>query len=101
MVRLVHGVSGRVRLRMQLVIRFGFGADIPWVKKNADGTGLLAICGQDMAVLRTPVATRGEGLTTVAEFEVGEGDIVPFVLTYGPSHLPLPIIPEPTDQRPA
>ena len=51
---------------------------------------MLAICGQDMAVLRTPVATRGEDLTTVAEFEVGEGDIVPFVLTYGPSHLPLP-----------
>ena len=33
-VRLVRGVSGRVKLRMELVIRFGFGADIPWVKKN-------------------------------------------------------------------
>jgi GH15 family glucan-1,4-alpha-glucosidase len=89
-VRLVHGVSGRVRLRMQLVIRFGFGADIPWVKKNADGTGLLAICGPDMTVLRTPVETRGEDLTTVADFWVGEGETVPFVLTYGPSHLPVP-----------
>ncbi len=36
-VRLVRGVSGRVRLRMELVIRFGFGADIPWVKQTADG----------------------------------------------------------------
>jgi GH15 family glucan-1,4-alpha-glucosidase len=79
-----------VRLRMQLVIRFGFGADIPWVKKNADGTGLLAICGPDMTVLRTPVETRGEDLTTVADFWVGEGETVPFVLTYGPSHLPVP-----------
>ncbi|MGA7993955.1 MAG: trehalase-like domain-containing protein, partial [Bradyrhizobium sp.] len=31
-VRLVRGVSGRVRMMMQLVIRFGFGTDIPWVK---------------------------------------------------------------------
>ncbi len=90
-VRLVRGARGRVKMRMQLVIRFGFGSDIPWVKKNEDGSGLLAICGQDMAVLRTPVATRGEDFTTVAEFEVGEGDIVPFVLTYGPSHLPVPV----------
>ncbi|MBR1144319.1 glycoside hydrolase family 15 protein [Bradyrhizobium sp. AUGA SZCCT0431] len=89
-VRLVRGVSGRVKLRMQLVIRFGFGIDIPWVRKTEDGSGLLAICGPDMTVLRTPVETRGEDLTTVAEFEVGEGDTVPFVLTYGPSHVAVP-----------
>jgi GH15 family glucan-1,4-alpha-glucosidase len=88
-VRMVRGVSGRVRLRMELVIRFGFGTDIPWVKKAEDGS-LLAICGPDMAVLRTPVETRGEELTTVADFEVGEGETVPFVLTYGPSHLTVP-----------
>jgi GH15 family glucan-1,4-alpha-glucosidase len=88
-VRLVRGIRGRVKLTMQLVIRFGFGADIPWVRKTEDGA-LLAIAGQDMTVLRTPVETRGEDLTTVAEFEVGEGETMPFVLTYGPSHLPVP-----------
>ncbi|SHG10868.1 glycoside hydrolase family 15 protein [Bradyrhizobium erythrophlei] len=88
-VRLVRGVSGRVRIMMQLVIRFGFGIDIPWVKRTEDGA-LLAICGQDMTVLRTPVETRGEDLTTVADFWVGEGETIPFVLTYGPSHLPVP-----------
>jgi GH15 family glucan-1,4-alpha-glucosidase len=92
-VRLVRGVSGRVRLRMELVIRFGFGTDIPWVKRTDDGA-LLAICGPDMTVLRTPVETRGEDMTTVAEFEVNEEDAIPFVLTYGPSHLP---VPEPID----
>ena len=92
-VRLVRGVSGRVRMMMQLVIRFGFGVDIPWVKRTADGA-LLAIGGPDMTVLRTPVETRGEDLTTVADFWVGEGETVPFVLTYGPSHLP---VPEPID----
>jgi GH15 family glucan-1,4-alpha-glucosidase len=89
-VRLVRGIRGRVKLRMELVIRFGFGTDIPWVKKNEDGSGLLAICGQDMTVLRTPIETRGENMTTVADFEVGEGETIPFVLTYGPSHLPVP-----------
>ena len=89
-VRLVRGVSGRVKMRMELVIRFGFGADIPWVKKNPDGSGLLAICGPDMTVLRTPVETHGKDLTTVAEFEVGAGETVPFVLTYGPANLPVP-----------
>jgi GH15 family glucan-1,4-alpha-glucosidase len=88
-VRLVRGVTGRVKLQMQLVIRFGFGIDIPWVRQTADGA-LLAISGQDMIVLRTPIETRGEDLTTVAGFEVSEGETVPFVLTYGPSHLPLP-----------
>ncbi len=88
-VRLVRGISGRVKLRMELVIRFGFGTNIPWVKRTDDGA-LLAICGPDMTVLRTPVETRGEDMTTVADFEVGEGETIPFVLTYGPSHLPLP-----------
>ena len=88
-VRLVRGVAGKVKLRMELLLRFGFGADIPWVKRAEDGA-LLAICGQDMTVLRTPVKTRGQDMTTVAEFEVSEGEVIPFVLTYGPSHLPLP-----------
>jgi GH15 family glucan-1,4-alpha-glucosidase len=92
-VRLVRGISGRVKLRMELVIRFGFGVDIPWVKRT-DDDALLAICGPDMTVLRTPVQLRGEDLTTVADFEVAAGEEIPFVLTYGPSHLP---IPEPID----
>jgi GH15 family glucan-1,4-alpha-glucosidase len=92
-VRLLRGVKGSVKMRMELVIRFGFGLDIPWVKRTDDGA-LLAICGPDMTVLRTPVEVRGENMTTVAEFEVNEGETVPFVLTYGPSHLALP---EPID----
>jgi len=88
-VRLVSCQRGSVAMRMDLVIRFGFGIDIPWVKRGEDGA-LLAICGPDMTVLRTPVATRGENMTTVAEFTVQAGETVPFVLTYGPSHLVAP-----------
>jgi GH15 family glucan-1,4-alpha-glucosidase len=89
-VRLVHGVRGTVAMRMELIIRFGFGVDIPWVRRSEPDSALLAICGQDMTVLRTPVETRGEDMTTVAEFSIGAGQTIPFVLTYGPSHLPVP-----------
>jgi GH15 family glucan-1,4-alpha-glucosidase len=43
-----------------------------------------------MVVLRTPVSLRGEGRKTVGEFTVSAGDTVPFVLTYGASHLEPP-----------
>ncbi|MDU6375606.1 MAG: glycoside hydrolase family 15 protein, partial [Bradyrhizobium sp.] len=89
-VRLVRGVSGRVAMRMDLIIRFGFGVEIPWVRRTEDRSALFAVCGPDMAVLHTPVETRSESMTTVAEFEVTAGDTIPFVLTYGPSHLPPP-----------
>ncbi len=95
-VRLVRGLQGSVRMQMELVIRFGTGSDIPWVKRTEDGA-LLAICGQDMTVLRTPVKTRGKDLTTIADFEVAEGETIPFVLTYGPSHLALPAPIDPAD----
>ena len=88
-VRLVRGERGRVVMHMELVIRFGFGANIPWVRRTPDGE-LLAISGPDMVVLRTPVATHGQNMTTVADFEVRAGDTVPFVMTYGASHLEIP-----------
>ena len=87
-VRLVRGVDGTVKMRMQLIIRFGFGVDVPWVRRIDHS--LLAVAGQDMIVLRTPAETRGEDLTTVSDFEVKAGETVPFVLTYGPSHLDPP-----------
>ncbi len=88
-IRLVRGDAGRVKMHLQLVLRFGLGADTPWVKRTEDGA-LLAICGPDMTVLRTDVETRGEDFTTVADFELGAGETVAFVLSYGPSHLPVP-----------
>ena len=87
-VRVVEGVSGRVAMRMDLTVRFDYGWVVPWV--SWDGRCLHAVAGPDRLSLTTPVATHGEGLTTVAEFAVAEGDQVPFVLTWGSSHEPLP-----------
>jgi GH15 family glucan-1,4-alpha-glucosidase len=88
-VRIVVGERGRVAMGVEMVLRFGYGEIIPWVRKLGNGV-LRAIAGPDMVVLRTPVHMRGENMTTVGEFTVGEGDRVPFVLSYGPSHLPVP-----------
>jgi GH15 family glucan-1,4-alpha-glucosidase len=74
---------------MELTLRFDYGRTIPWVTRLPDGT-LRAIAGPHMVLLHTPVAVHGREMTTVAEFEVTAGTTVPFVLTYGPSHLPPP-----------
>ena len=83
-VRIVEGVRGKVSMRMELIIRFDYGDMVPWVQKCSDG--LEAIAGPNGLVLRTPIETRGEDLTTVAEFEVAMGERVPFVLTWYQSH---------------
>src|SRR5256885_10867162 len=77
-IRIVEGVRGTTALRMELIIRFDYGDIVPWVRKR--DRGLQAIAGPNALMLRTPVETRGENLTTVAEFEVEEGQRVPFVL---------------------
>jgi GH15 family glucan-1,4-alpha-glucosidase len=87
LVRIVRGVRGRVAMNTELILRFSYGAIVPWVSRMDDGS-LRAIAGPDMVVLRTPVSIHGSGLTTVGEFTVSEGETAWFVLTWGPSHLP-------------
>ncbi len=88
-VRLVTGRRGQLAMRTELVLRFDYGSLVPWVTRLEDGT-LSAVAGPDMAVLRTPAALRGVDRKTVGEFTVSAGQTIPFVLTYGPSHLPPP-----------
>ena len=88
-VRVVEGRSGRVPMRLELAIRFDYGSVVPWVTRE-DHQSLRAIAGPDMLHLYTPVPVHGEGLRTVAEFEVEAGERVPFVMTFHPSHLPAP-----------
>jgi GH15 family glucan-1,4-alpha-glucosidase len=87
-VRLVTGVRGKLTMRAELILRFGYGAIVPWVTRTEDAS-LRAIAGPDMVVVRTPVHLRGEDLTTVGEFTINKDDTIPFVLSYLPSHRPL------------
>jgi GH15 family glucan-1,4-alpha-glucosidase len=87
-VRLVRGERGEVAMRMELVLRFGYGTEVPWVTRSGDGeVALIAVSGPHRAVLRTPVETRGADMTTRASFSVSAGETVPFVLTYRSSNL--------------
>ena len=87
--RLVRGLRGRIAMCTEFILRFDYGAVVPWVERLPEG-GLSAIGGPDRVVLRTPVPLRGEDLKTVGEFNVDAGEMIPFVLSYAPSHQPLP-----------
>jgi GH15 family glucan-1,4-alpha-glucosidase len=83
-VRIVEGVRGRVEMQTELALRFDYGSAIPWVR-NLEGT-LVGIAGPDAVTLRTPVELEGRDFRTYASFSVSEGDRIPFVLTWFPSH---------------
>jgi carbohydrate kinase (thermoresistant glucokinase family) len=89
-IRLVKGLRGKVTMQLHMALRFDYGRTVPWVTQLPDGSGLSAIAGANQVVLRTPVPLQGKDFATVAEFDVGEGECVPFVLTHGLSHLPTP-----------
>jgi GH15 family glucan-1,4-alpha-glucosidase len=88
-VRLVAGVRGRVRMQMDLSPRFDHGRLRPSLRR-VDGADV-AIAGPDSFWLRTAVETRAEDAAVRADFFVSAGELVPFVLTWHPSHEPAPI----------
>jgi GH15 family glucan-1,4-alpha-glucosidase len=92
LVRLVRGERGQVPMRTRVIIRFDYGHIIPWVRR-LEGGGIWAIAGPDALRLLTEVPLRGEDLTTVGEFTVSAGQLVPFTLTWYPSNeRPPPVI---------
>src|SRR3984893_18469466 len=84
-VRIVEGLSGRVRVRMDLRVRFDYGSIVPWVHRS--GETLLLTAGPDTLELTASVAVKGENMKTVADFSVSAGERHSFVLNYHPSHL--------------
>ena len=93
-IRIVEGRSGTVAMRNELAVRFNYGSTTPWVTQLPDDRegvrGIRAIAGPDMVTLRTSVELKGEGMQTVANFDVKRGQRVAFVLSHSPSHLPIP-----------
>jgi GH15 family glucan-1,4-alpha-glucosidase len=87
-VRIVEGLDGKVPVRSELVIRLDYGNIVPWVHRVDDAR--VVVAGPDALCFRSSVDMRGEQMKTVAEFTLREGERVPFVLTWFPSHRPLP-----------
>ncbi|WP_369792893.1 glycoside hydrolase family 15 protein [Terriglobus sp. TAA 43] len=94
-VRIVKGLRGSVKMRMDLVLRFDYGRTIPWVERVDHH--MRAIAGPELVVLRTAAPLHGEDLTTVSDFEVSEGQTVSFVLSYGSSLQEAPVAFDPQD----
>ncbi|MER5866314.1 glycoside hydrolase family 15 protein [Kitasatospora sp. NPDC002040] len=86
LVRIVEGLSGSVEMRGELRLRFNHGRIEPWVRRTDHHR--IAVAGPDSAWLRVPpgVHTWGEDGATASEFTVHQGEQVPFVLTWQPSH---------------
>ncbi len=84
-VRVVRGISGTVAMHSELIVRFDYGTQIPWVTRREDGR-LQMIAGPDRLLLDSPVELRGEDMRTKGEFEVKAGEEVGFVLTWTASY---------------
>jgi GH15 family glucan-1,4-alpha-glucosidase len=84
LVRIVRGVHGEVSMRTEIIVRFDYGAIVPWVSQQEDGR-LLFIAGPDRLLLDTTVQTHGEHFRTVGEFTLREGEEASFVLNWSPS----------------
>jgi GH15 family glucan-1,4-alpha-glucosidase len=93
LIRIVVGERGCLTFNMEFILRFGYGTVIPWVTRLGD-SGIRAIAGSEMLVLRTPVKMHGENFKTLATFTVGARDRVPFVLSFGLSYESVPKYPD-------
>jgi GH15 family glucan-1,4-alpha-glucosidase len=89
-VRIVEGLTGKVEMRSELLVRPDFGRIVPWVREHKDGSAT-AVAGPDAVCLRAGVPLRRTDGTAIAgEFTVHRGDRVPFALSWFPSHRPVP-----------
>ncbi|WP_037571541.1 glycoside hydrolase family 15 protein [Phaeacidiphilus oryzae] len=101
MVRIVEGISGRVRMRSALRMRFSYGRVIPWVRRieaedgGTEGQRTVAIAGPDSVWLDGEAETYGRDLTTYSDFTVKAGERVGFALTWQASHQGEPERPDP------
>jgi GH15 family glucan-1,4-alpha-glucosidase len=88
-VRRVHGVSGRVRMRHEWVIRLDYGEVLPWVQREVicGEQVITAIGGPDKLILRGPRLPLAADHRHYDEFDVHAGDELLFSTTWVPSHV--------------
>ncbi|MEV0530914.1 glycoside hydrolase family 15 protein [Kitasatospora sp. NPDC050463] len=97
MIRIVEGLSGTVRMRSAVRMRFSYGRVVPWVHRveQADGGHrTVAVAGPDSVWLDGEAETYGRNLTTYADFAVAAGERIAFALTWQASHLEAPKAPD-------
>jgi GH15 family glucan-1,4-alpha-glucosidase len=83
-VRIAVGLNGEVPMRSALRLRFDYGRVVPWVRHH--GQRFDAVAGPDHVRLMSAVPVRGYDWETLADFTVRQGDRIPFVMSWAPSH---------------
>jgi GH15 family glucan-1,4-alpha-glucosidase len=89
-VRIVRCLEGEVQMRTELVMRFEYGYDVPWVRQT--DRGLSAIAGPNALVLDSPIELTGTKMRHEGKFKVRAGDEVAFVLAWYQSHEDPPFV---------
>lgn len=84
--RRVECTRGSVAMLTELVIRFEYGSEVPWVVRTDDG--IRAVAGPDAVLVASPVDLEGEHMRHQARFVMKEGDKLDFVLQWEPSFEP-------------
>jgi GH15 family glucan-1,4-alpha-glucosidase len=85
LVRLIRGVSGKVEMHSEFVLRFDYGSIVPWVQRRKDNSRV-AIAGPDMIILNCSFNLVGRDLKTLGHFTVSEGEEHFCQLHWLPSH---------------
>jgi GH15 family glucan-1,4-alpha-glucosidase len=90
--RRIEGISGSVPMRQELVVRFGYGDVLPWVRRTHEegGPGILAMAGPDALLLRGTHLPHAADHRHAGEFTVEAGEKVDLELVWYPSHRPQP-----------
>jgi GH15 family glucan-1,4-alpha-glucosidase len=94
LLREVRVRSGRVPMRLELRVRFGYGASVPWVLGS--GRRVVFLAGPDCLTLYLDAPWRIVDHTLFSRFAVGEGERATFLLRWHPSHEPEPPVGNPS-----
>jgi GH15 family glucan-1,4-alpha-glucosidase len=88
LIRLVEGIEGEVAVEMTLDVRFGYGADAPWITGSSEAMRFTA--GPDSMTLSTALPVESKNGRVSQYKVVRKGERLPFQLTWHPSHEPAP-----------
>ncbi len=93
LVRRVACTSGEVVVEHEWTVRFGYGALVPWVRRERDDEGrdtIRATAGPDSLVLRGDRLPRADGPRHTDRFLLRAGETVELSSTWVPSWRPVP-----------
>jgi GH15 family glucan-1,4-alpha-glucosidase len=83
-VRLVEGIRGVVPMRMELNLRFDYGAAVPWLRPGR--RSVTAVAGPDAVELRTDALLEVVTGLVTSDLKVRAGERVAFVMVWHRSH---------------